>query len=285
MRRTLHDLASLAARLGVGGIFFANGWHKLEAGLNATAAQFATLEAPGPYVWAATTMLMELIGGALLVAGLAVPACGLLLFAEALAVFFLASGQTGLPLTGGDTKLIVALGAASILLAVGGAGRLSVDHMVVIKRREAEAAEDFAAEAEADDVIAALREPETHARPAAAAPVPGKRPGDGPGPSFSDPSLSGQAASLAGSAPSGDVASRSATAEAAPGSGPRSDTESGADTAEFPAARPRTRTRRPPAGGSGPRATAAPSAPAPPPAPGTTGDTLVAGQKETPSEG
>lgn len=172
MRRTLHDLASLAARLGVGGIFFANGWHKLEAGLNATAEQFTTLGAPGPYVWAATTMLTELIGGALLVAGLAVPACGLLLFAEALAVFVLASGETGLPLTGGDAKLIVALGAASILLAVGGAGRLSVDHMVVIKRRDAEAAEEFAAETEADDVIAALREPEAPALPPA-----GKRPG------------------------------------------------------------------------------------------------------------
>ncbi|MFF5208142.1 DoxX family protein [Streptosporangium sp. NPDC000396] len=160
MRRTLHDLAALAARLGVGGIFFANGWHKLEAGLTATAAQFATLGAPAPGVWAGATMLTELIGGALLVVGLAVPACGLLLFAEAVAVFVLASGEQGLPLTGGDVKLVVALGAASVLLAVGGAGRLSADHMVVIRRREAEAAEDFAAETEADDVIAALREPE-----------------------------------------------------------------------------------------------------------------------------
>ncbi|WP_433241701.1 DoxX family protein [Streptosporangium sp. CA-135522] len=160
MRRTLHDLASLAARLGVGGIFFANGWHKLEAGLTATGDQFATLGAPAPGIWAATTMLMELVGGALLIAGLAVPACGLLLFAETVAVFVLATGEQGLPLTGGDVNLVVALGAASVLLAVGGGGRLSVDHMVVIKRRETEAAEDFAADAEADDVIAALREPE-----------------------------------------------------------------------------------------------------------------------------
>ncbi|MFI6507939.1 DoxX family protein [Streptosporangium sp. NPDC050855] len=291
MRRTLHDLASLAARLGVGGIFFANGWHKLEAGLNATAAQFATLEAPGPYIWAAVTMLTELIGGALMVAGLAVPACGLLLFAEALAVFVLASGQVGLPLTGGDAKLIVALGAASILLAVGGAGRLSVDHMVVIKRREAEAAEDFAAEAEADDVIASLREPEPPARPstrtAPGAPVSGnsgnsgKRPGDGPGPAFSDPGFSDPGSSPAGSVPSGSGASRSTAAKAVPESGAGSD-ERGADTAEFPAARPRTRTRKPPPGATG---AAAPAAPAPPPAPETTGDTLVAGKKDKPAEG
>ncbi|WP_329084256.1 DoxX family protein [Streptosporangium sp. NBC_01469] len=261
MRQTLRDLASLAARLGVGGIFFANGWHKLEAGLNATAEQFTSLGASGPYVWAATTMLTELIGGALLVAGLAVPACGLLLFAEALAVFVLASGETGLPLTGGDAKLIVALGAASILLAVGGAGRLSVDHMVVIKRREAEAAEDFAAEAEADDVIAALREPETHAAPAPARPAAGKKPGE--------------------SAP-----------ERLTPEGPTSEgvtSEGVTDTAEFPAAtRPRTRTRKPPSGAATSVPPATPTtAPTPvgTPVPGKTADTLVAGKKDKPSPG
>ncbi|MBG0812726.1 DoxX family protein [Planomonospora sp. ID82291] len=177
MRQTLHDIAALAARLGVGGIFFANGWDKLEAGLTATGLQFATLGAPAPGVWAATTMLTELIGGALLVAGLAVPVCGLLLFAEAVAVFVIANGDQGLPLTGGEVNLIVALGAASVLLAVNGAGRLSVDHMVVIKRREAEAAEDFAADSEADDVLASLREPEASAPGAAPAPAPGAAPG------------------------------------------------------------------------------------------------------------
>ncbi|WP_169984620.1 MULTISPECIES: DoxX family protein [unclassified Microbispora] len=159
MKKTLHDLASLAARMGVGGIFFANGWQKLEAGLNATADQFTELQAPLPHVWAPVTMLTELVGGTLLIAGLAVPVVGLLLFAEALAVFVLTAGDTGLPLTGGDIELIVALGAASVLLAVTGAGRISADHMVVIKRREAEAAGEFAADAEADAVIAALRPP------------------------------------------------------------------------------------------------------------------------------
>ncbi|WP_405086314.1 DoxX family protein [Microbispora sp. NBC_01389] len=165
MKKTLHDLASLAARMGVGGIFFANGWQKLEAGLNATQAQFTELHAPVPYLWAAVTMLVELVGGTLLIAGLAVPAVGLLLFAEALAVFVITAGDAGLPLTGGAIELIVALGAASVLLAVTGGGRVSVDHMVVIKRREAEAAGEFAADAEADAVIAALRPPwpgETH---------------------------------------------------------------------------------------------------------------------------
>nr|WP_260408169.1 DoxX family protein [Planomonospora venezuelensis] len=238
----------MAARLGVGGIFFANGWSKLKAGLDATGDQFATLGAPVPELWAGTTMLTELLGGTLLVAGLAVPACGLLLFAEALAVFVIANGDPGMPLTGGDVSLIVALGAASIMLAVNGAGRLSVDHMVVIKRRDAEAAEDFAADSEADDVLASLREPEA-AAPAADAPV---RPAGTADSGTMD----------SGTAGSGTTPPESAAPE---GGSP----ESGTDTAEFPAARSRARRRS--------------TAEQPPP--GKRGDTLVARQKNPPADG
>nr|BFE81921.1 hypothetical protein GCM10020093_045220 [Planobispora longispora] len=217
MRQSLRDLAALAARLGVGGIFFANGWTKLRAGLDATETQFAALGAPLPELWSAVTMLMELLGGALLIAGLAVPACGLLLFVEALAVFIVASGERGLPLTGGEVSLIVALGAASIMLAVNGAGRLSVDHMVVIKRREAEAAEDFAADSEADDVLASLREPEAIA------------PGE-PIPPAAEPE----------GAPA-PAAKRTASRSTAPESA--EDPERDTDTAEYP---PRPRPRRRP---------------------------------------
>ncbi|MBE3012491.1 DoxX family protein [Microbispora sp. NEAU-D428] len=213
MKRTLHDLASLAARMGVGGIFFANGWQKLEAGLNATADQFSALQAPLPRVWAPVTMLTELVGGTLLIAGLAVPVVGLLLFAEALAVFVLTAGDTGLPLTGGDIELIVALGAASVLLAVTGAGRISADHMVVIKRREAEAAGEFAADAEADAVIAALRPPrpgepgagESPPRPAPPGPAPAERQPT-PTPSDDSPTSPPAAGVSAGSTAAGTTA-------------------------------------------------------------------------------
>ncbi|GAA2859299.1 hypothetical protein GCM10010517_17830 [Streptosporangium fragile] len=268
MRRTLHDLSSLAARLGVGGIFFANGWHKLEAGLTATAGQFAALEAPAPGVWAAVTMLTELIGGALLVAGFAVPVCGLLLFAEALAVFVVASGEAGLPLTGGDVKLIVALGAASILLAVGGAGRLSVDHMVVIKRREAEAAEDFAAEAEADDVIAALREPETTAPPAPGRTAGAEKPARPAPPSTGGSPKPPATPRTPGTSDAPETSTASKNPEGA------LNPESTVDTAEFPPVlRPEARTRR----GAAPARAAVPK-------PGKTSDTLVAGKKDNPPQ-
>lgn len=160
VRRSFHDLASLAARLGVGGLFLADGWQKLEAGLTATGDRFAALGAPGPGLWAAATMLTELVGGAMLVAGLAVPVCGLLLFGEVVAVFALSAGARDLPPTTDEVSLVVALGAACVLLAAGGAGRLSIDHMVVLRHRQA-ASGDFApAETETDDVITALRDAE-----------------------------------------------------------------------------------------------------------------------------
>ncbi|MEV0619196.1 DoxX family membrane protein [Nonomuraea sp. NPDC050404] len=161
MKQALRDLAALVARLGVGGIFFANGWAKLEDGLKITGANFQAQGAPAPGAWATVTMLSELIGGALLIAGLAVSVTGLVLFAEALAVFLVAP-----PLNPITMNEIILLAAAALLLAVVGAGRVSVDHMVVIRRRESEAADEFAADTEADRVIASLREPETPPKPA-----------------------------------------------------------------------------------------------------------------------
>ncbi|MEU8357385.1 DoxX family membrane protein [Nonomuraea sp. NPDC048882] len=155
MKQVLRDLAALVARIGVGGIFFANGWTKLEDGLITTGAKFLQQGAPAPGAWATVTMLAELIGGALLIAGLAVSVTGLILFAEALAVFVVAP-----PLNPISLNELILLGAASLLLAVVGAGRVSVDHMVVIRRRESEAADEFAADSEADRVIASLRDPD-----------------------------------------------------------------------------------------------------------------------------
>jgi putative oxidoreductase len=165
VKQVVRDLAVLVARVAVGGIFFANGWTKLEDGLKITEAKFLQQGAPAPGAWAPITMLAELVGGALLIAGLAVSTTGLILFAEALLVFLVAP-----PLNPITMNELILLGSAALLLAVVGAGRASVDHMVVIRRRESEAANEFAADNEADRVIASLREPDTPAGSAAEEP-------------------------------------------------------------------------------------------------------------------
>lgn len=257
--------------MGVGGIFFANGWEKLEAGLTATGTQFAQLGAPMPGFWAAAAMLIELIGGTLLIAGLAVPAVGLLLFAEALAVFILTAGDAGLPLTGGNIELIVALGAASVLLSVGGAGRISVDHMVVIKRREAEDAAEFAADTEADEVLAALREPKAIANEPRTVPVEPKSDAatatESPAASPAKASARTSAARSSGASASGSTAKGPVTFPAPSTSDDTGDT---GDTGAKP--RPR-RTKR-----GTDESTESRSEPPPTP---ERGDTLVAGRRSS----
>ncbi|WP_219462225.1 DoxX family protein [Nonomuraea rhizosphaerae] len=257
MKQALRDLASLVARLGVGGIFFANGWTKLEDGLNVTGDKFLAQGAPAPRAWATITMLTELIGGALLIAGLIVSLIGLVLFAEALAVFLVAP-----PLNPISTNELVLLGVAALLLAVVGAGRVSVDHMVVIRRRESAAASEFAAETEADEVIAALRDPDSPGFPA---PRKGG-PSGGSGPAGSG-GATGSGPGGSGGGSGGKPASGRSSA-----SRPSGGEESGPgleDTAPHP--RPRRSPSAEPA-----------DEPSASPAPG---DTLVAGRKKPPARG
>lgn len=271
VRRIFHDVATLAARIGVGGIFFANGWDKLEAGLNATTAQFAQQGAPLPNVWAAVAMLVELLGGAMLIAGFAVPICGILLFVEALAVFIVASGDPGQPLTGGNTNLIVALGSASILLAVVGAGRASVDHMVVIKRRDADDVPAADPDAEADAMLAALREPRP---PALGTGSPGAAadPGSAAGRRPSSPGAASTAASGTTSGSTSASASKTAARRARDAEG-----KDAPPAGEGAAAESTAKTRKPRRRADPESPTASPSE-APPTA--EKGDKLVAGRRE-----
>ncbi|MCK2217750.1 DoxX family membrane protein [Actinomadura sp. ATCC 31491] len=237
MKQVLRDVAALVARLGVGGIFFANGWTKLEDGLKITGSKFLEQGAPAPQAWATVTMLAELIGGALLIAGLAVSITGLILFAEALSVFLVAP-----PLNPITMNELILLGAASLLLAVVGAGRVSVDHMVVIRRREAEAADEFAADKDVERVLASFRDPDDPDDPGAAG-APG---------SSGEPAREPEAATSPEERPARPVADKEEPAPQTPGA---------EDTAPHP--RPRTPAPK--------------RAEDPVPAPG---DTLVAGRKK-----
>jgi putative oxidoreductase len=280
VRQTLHDAAILVARAGIGGIFFANGWEKLEAGLNATTEEFARIDAPLPYAWAAVTMLVELLGGAMLVAGFAVPVCGILLFAEAIAVFALAAGDPQRPLTGGSANLVIALCAASLLLAVVGAGRVSVDHMVVIKRRDPGDEAAPGPDAEADQVLTALRGPRGGSgdAPAGLPAGPGRAdPAAGAGSAAAEPrsrtAEPGTPDDKGDAGDKGDAAEVTAPVRVRKGRQRRTE----AASAEGPEKEGTAKETPAKEGGPGPKSTTAK---------GTTGkgDVLVAGRKENPSD-
>jgi putative oxidoreductase len=130
------DLAVLVTRIAVGLVFFAHGWQKLFInGIDGTAAFFDQVGVPAASAAAWSAALVELAGGAALVLGLAVPVAGLLLLVDMIGAFVFVHAGAGLFVDQGGYELVLGLGAAALLLAVLGAGRFSVDHLLTGRRR------------------------------------------------------------------------------------------------------------------------------------------------------
>jgi putative oxidoreductase len=137
--RPLYDVVALLARLGVGIVFMAHGWQKIEAGVTATSRSFDALGVPLPTAAAVYAAFVELLGGAALIAGLGLPVTGVLLFIDMAGAFIFVHADKGLFLVDGKSvqngyELVVALGMAGLLFAAGGGGRLTVDQWVIAKR-------------------------------------------------------------------------------------------------------------------------------------------------------
>ena len=132
------DLTLLLTRVAVGLVFLAHGWQKLFAnGIDGTAAFFDQVGVPAARAAAWSAAVVELTGGAALVLGLAVPVAGLLLLVDMIGAFVFVHAGAGLFVEQGGYELVLALGAAALLLAVLGAGRYSVDHQLTGRRRTA----------------------------------------------------------------------------------------------------------------------------------------------------
>ena len=129
------DLALLLARVAVGLAFFAHGWQKLFTnGIDGTASFFNQSGVPMPTVAAWAAALLELVGGALLIVGLVVPAAALLLVFDMLGAYVFVHAGNGLFIDRGGFELVGALGAGCLILLAVGGGRYSVDHPLFGRR-------------------------------------------------------------------------------------------------------------------------------------------------------
>lgn len=127
----VRDVVTLLARLGVGIVFIAHGWRKLAVdGIADTAAGFGQSGVPLPTLSAWGVALVELGAGIALVIGLAVPIFGVLLAALMLGAFLFVHAGKGIFVDEGGAELVMTLAAASLLLALTGAGRFSFDHLL-----------------------------------------------------------------------------------------------------------------------------------------------------------
>ena len=122
------DLVLALTRVVIGVVFIAHGWQKLgQNGIAATQQAFAGMGVPAPDASALVATGIELAGGVLLVAGLLTPLAAVLLALDMLGAFLIV--HLGQPVFVADNgwELVAALGVVSLVLAVTGPGRFSVD--------------------------------------------------------------------------------------------------------------------------------------------------------------
>ncbi|TDB93052.1 DoxX family protein [Actinomadura sp. 7K534] len=163
--RPLYDIAAVLARLGVGVVFMAHGWQKIEAGVTATSRSFDDLGVPLPTAAAVYSAFVELLGGAALIAGLGLPVTGALLFLDMAGAFVFVHVDQGLFMVDGENvqngyELVLALGMVSLLFAAGGGGRLTADQWILGRRARAPE-NDGDEEEDAASFVASLRAAES----------------------------------------------------------------------------------------------------------------------------
>jgi putative oxidoreductase len=127
----LADLALLASRVALGVILLAHGWQKLnEYTIAGTAASFAQMGVPAPTAAATFATAVELVGGSALILGLLTPVVALLNIANLLGALVLVHAGNGVFVENGGFELVLALAAGLAVVAVLGAGKLSVDSLI-----------------------------------------------------------------------------------------------------------------------------------------------------------
>lgn len=121
-------VATTIARIILGIIFVAHGWQKFFInGIGNTAAGFEAMGVPAPTASAWFAGLVELVGGAFLIVGFAVPVAAILLIINMIGAIFTAHIDNGFWNGDGGYEFNLALIAGLIAVGFAYQGRLSVD--------------------------------------------------------------------------------------------------------------------------------------------------------------
>ncbi|HEU5157294.1 MAG TPA: DoxX family protein [Streptosporangiaceae bacterium] len=141
--RPLYDIVALLARIGIGTVFIAHGWQKVQVGVTTTSDQFTAWDVPFPTAAAVYATFVELLGGAALILGLGLPVAGVLLFIDMAGAIAFVNGTNGIFLVDENGvarngfELSLVLGLAALVFAAGGAGRLTLDSRLFARRSAA----------------------------------------------------------------------------------------------------------------------------------------------------
>ena len=135
----LTDVALLVSRVALGAILLAHGWQKFnEFTLAGTAASFSKMGVPAPTAAATFSTIVEVFGGVALILGLLAPVAALFNIINLLGALVIVHAPNGIFVSNGGYELVLGLAAGLLLIATLGAGKFSVDGLLV--RRTARAA-------------------------------------------------------------------------------------------------------------------------------------------------
>ncbi|MFD5278236.1 DoxX family protein [Pseudarthrobacter sp. NPDC058362] len=125
---SLTTTAITALRIVLGFLFAAHGWQKFnEWTIAGTQTAFSQMGIPAAEVAAPVIAVLELAGGIALILGVLTRVVAALLVADMLGALFLVHAGAGVYADKGGYELVLLLGAAAFVLALTGAGRVSVD--------------------------------------------------------------------------------------------------------------------------------------------------------------
>ena len=129
------SLALLVLRVAIGAVFIAHGAQKVFVyGFAGTSGSFADMGVPLAAVAGPLVGLLELVGGVLIVLGLATRLVAAALAVDMLVAMVLVHLSSGIFAAEGGYELTLVLAASAATLVIAGAGRLSVDAVLTQRR-------------------------------------------------------------------------------------------------------------------------------------------------------
>jgi putative oxidoreductase len=128
-----HDLALLLLRLALAAVLLYHGVPKL-MDFGATVTGFQTMGMPAPSLTAAFAVLAEVVGGLLILLGIAVDVAGILVIIEMLGAIFLVHLANGFDFTKGGWEHPFTVLVMALVLVLAGPGRHAVGKTAVARR-------------------------------------------------------------------------------------------------------------------------------------------------------
>jgi putative oxidoreductase len=132
----VRDVVLLVARLILGVVLFAHGWQKLVIyGIAGTRTQFEAMGIPLAIVSSSFVSFVEFVGGALMIFGALVPVVVVLHLVVMIGAASFVHVSHGIFAVDGGWELVGVIAACELMLGACGAGRFSVDRLVLDRRQ------------------------------------------------------------------------------------------------------------------------------------------------------